>query len=179
MPRENDLNSTNLLKTPDRILREIIKIMTLKILASGSRFGIISLSSPLSYLMSHNINARERACRSLNTTAPPDRNPASRAVKYSKAGKNGVSKRPNHSESSHLIKLSKIITKETRKLNRWLKKSGSLLGFGIESPLKFPALGDKVERARAKIIRATEEMSTLVRGPTDSLRWIAWGASVP
>ncbi|RKF61752.1 O-methyltransferase gsfB [Erysiphe neolycopersici] len=83
-------------------------------------------------------------------------------------------------QSSFLLKLAHTIAKETKKLNGWLRESGAPeLGFGVDSPLEFPLKGDEIEKSRSKIIKATEELSALVMGPADSIRWMAWGASLP
>jgi hypothetical protein len=77
--------------------------------------------------------------------------------------------------TSSMIELAAIITKETEKLEKYLKESGSPTpGFDVNSPANFPKLPEDMKKAREEIMRATTELGDLVTGPTESVRWMAW-----
>jgi len=81
-------------------------------------------------------------------------------------------------QTKSLIELAGTITRETEKLERYLKESGcEMPGFGIDSPLNFPKLPEDIKTAREEVMRATKELGDLVTGPTESVRWMAWDVS--
>jgi hypothetical protein len=75
----------------------------------------------------------------------------------------------------NMVELAQIITRETEKLDKYLKESGSEQpGFDVDSPANFPKLPAEIKKAREEVMRATKELGDLVTGPTESVRWIAW-----
>ncbi|KAI6251135.1 Chlorophenol O-methyltransferase [Erysiphe necator] len=128
------------------------------------------------------VNPREWELKSVDCSTSHNYEPAPRIEKVIKPKDNGNISISNFAKSeesaSLLLKLAHTISKETTKLDRCLKNDGAPeLGFSIDSPLEFPIQSVEVEKSRARIIRATEELSALVMGPADSLRWMAWGHS--
>jgi hypothetical protein len=82
--------------------------------------------------------------------------------------------------TASLVELAKIITRESEKLEKYLKESGSALpSFDIDGPANFPALPDDIKRARDEVMRATKDLEYLVTGPTEKVRWMAWDVSFP
>jgi hypothetical protein len=82
--------------------------------------------------------------------------------------------------TTSLVELAKIITRESEKLEKYLKESGSALpSFDIDGPANFPALPDDIKRARDEVMRATKDLEYLVTGPTEKVRWMAWDVSLP
>jgi hypothetical protein len=80
--------------------------------------------------------------------------------------------------TTSMVALAAIITKETEKLEKYLKGSGSAMpGFDVDSPANFPKLPEEMKRAREEIVRASKELGDLVTGPTESVRWMAWDHS--
>lgn len=79
---------------------------------------------------------------------------------------------------SSMVELAAIITKQTEILDRYLKESGSPSpGFDFDSPVNFPKLPDEIKKAREEVVRASKELTDLVTGPTESVRWMAWDVS--
>ncbi|KUJ09465.1 S-adenosyl-L-methionine-dependent methyltransferase [Mollisia scopiformis] len=77
--------------------------------------------------------------------------------------------------TSQLIELAGIITRETEKLDRFLKQSGSAQpSFDVDGPTNFPKMSDEMKSARDEVVRATRELGDLVAGPTENIRWMAW-----
>lgn len=75
----------------------------------------------------------------------------------------------------NMVELAQIITRETGKLDKYLKDNGSdQPGFDVDSPANFPKLPAEIKKAREEIVRATKELGDLVTGPTESVRWMAW-----
>lgn len=82
------------------------------------------------------------------------------------------------SSSSNMVELARIITRESEKLERYLRESGSAMpSLDIDGPANFPKLPDEMQKARAEILRATKELEFLVTGPTEKVRWMAWDVS--
>ena len=81
--------------------------------------------------------------------------------------------------ATSMVELAAIITRETEKLEKYLKESGSSMpGFDVDSPANFPKLPEEIKKAREEIVRASKELGDLVTGPTESVRWMAWDASI-
>jgi hypothetical protein len=90
---------------------------------------------------------------------------------------NGLSK-PTATSPSRLIELAQTITKETEKLDKFLKESGcSTPSFDVDAPMDFPRLPEEIQRARQKVVESTKELGDLVVGPTEGIRWMAWDVS--
>lgn len=78
-----------------------------------------------------------------------------------------------------MILLARKITQETEKLDKYLKDNGLPdPGFTVDAPGDFPKLPDDIQRSRQEIVYATKELSALVRGPRESVRWGVWGVSL-
>ena len=78
----------------------------------------------------------------------------------------------------NMVELARIITRETEIVDRYLRESGSEQpGFDVDSPANFPKLPADIKKAREEVVRATKELSALVTGPTESIRWMAWDVS--
>ncbi|TVY52463.1 O-methyltransferase gsfB, partial [Lachnellula cervina] len=77
--------------------------------------------------------------------------------------------------TNSLVQLAATITRETEKLDRYIKESGAPApSFDIDGPLDFPKLPDEIKTAREEIVRATRELGDLVTGPREGVRWMAW-----
>ncbi|KAG9231340.1 O-methyltransferase-domain-containing protein [Amylocarpus encephaloides] len=81
---------------------------------------------------------------------------------------------PQRSTSS-LIALAATISKETEKLEKYMKDSGiPAPSFDVNSPLDFPKLPADIRSARENVMAATKELGDLLTGPRESIRWMAW-----
>lgn len=79
---------------------------------------------------------------------------------------------------SRIINLAKIISAESEKLDSYCKRQGiPTPSFDADAPGDFPKLPDDVQRSRQAIIFAASELSSVVRGPRESVRWGVWGVS--
>ena len=155
--------------------------------AAGNRLSIGSWSLPF------RSSSQRRQSRNLSAVTAPveaeSNSPSS--LNYSKARISNTSLRYESKPVStasqslskmeptrSLIELAGTITRETEKLEKYLKETGGKMpGFEVDSPLNFPKLPDDVKKAREEIMRATKELGDLVTGPTESVRWMAWDVS--
>lgn len=79
---------------------------------------------------------------------------------------------------SNIVALAQIISKETEKLDYFLKETETPYpSFDFDGPADFPKLPNHIQNTRQEIIRATSELRDLIVGPTESLRWMAWDVS--
>jgi hypothetical protein len=77
--------------------------------------------------------------------------------------------------TSNLIALAATITRETEKLDKYMKEHGNPApSFDVDAPMDFPKLPADMKIAREEIVRATKELGDLVTGPREGLRWMAW-----
>ncbi|CAD6502024.1 BgTH12-02267 [Blumeria graminis f. sp. triticale] len=84
-------------------------------------------------------------------------------------------KQKQQRDQSYLLELAHVIVTETKSLDRQLGKMGAPMpGFDVESPQNFPIQSVEVENSRAKIIQATEDLGSLVKGPAERMRCMAW-----
>lgn len=80
--------------------------------------------------------------------------------------------------TSQLIDLAGIITRETEKLDNYLKENGSPQpSFDVDGPANFPKMSEEMKKSREEVVRATKELGDLVAGPTENIRWMAWDVS--
>jgi hypothetical protein len=80
--------------------------------------------------------------------------------------------------TSSLIALAATITRETEKLDKYLKENGTPTpSFDVDAPMDFPNLPAEIKKAREEVVRATKELGDLVTGPREGLRWMAWDVS--
>lgn len=85
---------------------------------------------------------------------------------------------PVTSADSRMIRLAKIISAESDKLESYCKSQGiQSPSFDEDAPGDFPELPDNIQKSRQEIIFAANELSSLVRGPRESVRWGVWGVS--
>ena len=86
--------------------------------------------------------------------------------------------KPTATSPSRLMELAQTITKETEKLDKYLKESGcSMPSFDVDAPMDFPSLPEEIQRVRQKVVESTKELGDLVVGPTEVIRWMAWDVS--
>lgn len=97
------------------------------------------------------------------------------SISNGNASTNGSTEKP----VSNIVALAQIISKETEKLDAYLKETNTPYpSFEFDGPLDFPQLPEHMQKTRQEIIRATSELRDLTVGPTESLRWMAWDVSV-
>jgi hypothetical protein len=151
-----------------------------KIKRSGNRLSIGSWSIPFA----PSDSANKKASR--NSTAPPPvaaKEPeidttSERSVAKPTAKEPEIETAVAQSTTSSLIQLAATITRETEKLDRFIKESGAPVpSFDVDAPLDFPKLPDDIKTAREEVVRATKELGDLVTGPRESIRWMAWDVS--
>jgi len=76
---------------------------------------------------------------------------------------------------SRMVALAQKITKDTEKLESYLKANNlPALSFDVDVPADFAKLPEDVARSRQDIIFASRELSLLAHGPRESLRWGVW-----
>ena len=86
--------------------------------------------------------------------------------------------KPTATKASNMVDLAAIISKQTAILDKYLIASGSSApGFDFDSPANFPKLPSEIKKAREELVRASKELTDLVTGPTESVRWMAWDVS--
>ncbi len=147
-----------------------------KLRVAGNRLSVGSWSIPFARSPSGANSESKRQSRNFSTAAIP-------AMKEAEPTTDAVSVKSNHkptatTSTSRLIELAAIITRETEKLDKYIKESGAPVpSFDVDGPANFPRLGDEVKRAREEVMRATKELGDLVTGPTESVRWMAWDVS--
>ena len=84
----------------------------------------------------------------------------------------------NGTSTTTMIELAKIITRESEKLEKYLKESDSPMpSFDINGPANFPSLPDDMKKSREVLLKATQDLEYLVTGPTEKVRWMAWDVS--
>lgn len=85
----------------------------------------------------------------------------------------------NGTETSLLIKLAQTITRETEKIDVYLKENSiPAPSFEEDGLVDFPRLPEDIQKARLEVVRATVELKDLIVGPTESVRWLAWDVSL-
>jgi hypothetical protein len=136
-----------------------------KLRVAGNRLSLGSWSMPFSRSPSGGQNKRYSTPATVHTEGPlytPHTPPAA-----------------TQPSTSQLISLAAIITRETEKLDRYLKESGAPSpSFDADGPANFPKLEGEIKRAREEVVRATKELGDLVTGPTEKLRWMAWDVRI-
>lgn len=135
-----------------------------------NRLSLTSWSKPLASSDSLS-NRQSRSFSAASGLKPRD---ASIATETSKNSQPKETPAP----TSNLVELAAIITRETAKIDTYLKESGSPVpSFNVNAPLDFPALPEDIKKARLEVVRATKELGDLVTGPRESVRWMAWDVS--
>ncbi|AEO65259.1 uncharacterized protein THITE_2112095 [Thermothielavioides terrestris NRRL 8126] len=91
----------------------------------------------------------------------------------SKVAKPETSSEP--SDTSRMAALAQKISKETEKLEAYMKANGlPMPSFDVDAPADFPHLPDDIQQSRQEIIYATKELNRLAHGPRESVRWGVW-----
>ncbi|KAK4192539.1 S-adenosyl-L-methionine-dependent methyltransferase [Podospora australis] len=76
---------------------------------------------------------------------------------------------------SEMIALAQKITRETEKLEAYMKKNNlPMPSFDVDAPADFPKLPEEIAQSRQEIISATKQLGLLAHGPRESLRWGIW-----
>jgi hypothetical protein len=146
-----------------------------KLRIAGSRLSIGSWSIPFARSTNKTEDAEKKSRRYSAIPTPvkeiePEASPSPPPT-LQKPVVNDVAK----PSTSSLIELAQVITRETKKLDRYLKDNGiQAPSFEVDSQANFPKLEGEIKRAREEIVRATRELGDLVTGPTESIRWMAW-----
>ncbi|KAL7795898.1 S-adenosyl-L-methionine-dependent methyltransferase [Trichoderma ceciliae] len=79
------------------------------------------------------------------------------------------------SKESRMVVLAETIRVETEKLQTYLQSNGiAQPGLNVDAPDDFPLLPDEIQQSRQKIVLATRELTNLVRGPRESVRYDVW-----
>jgi hypothetical protein len=141
----------------------------IKIKRSGNRLSVGSWSIPFA----RSEGGSKRASR--NFSAEPGIATKDHEIETTSEDAGSVAK----PSTSSLIQLAATITRETEKLDAFIRESGSPHpGFDVDAPLDFPKLPKEIEKAREEVVRATRELGDLVTGPREGVRWMAWDVSV-
>lgn len=83
------------------------------------------------------------------------------------------------SSTSHMIELAKKITRETEKLDKFMRDNNlPNAGFDVNDAGDFPPLPADIQNSRQEIVYATRELGALVRGPREHVRWGVWSVSL-
>ncbi|KAH8660841.1 O-methyltransferase [Tricladium varicosporioides] len=132
-----------------------------------NRLSLTSWSKPLA----SSDSLSNRQSRSFGASGTPKPREASVTTESSKNSQPQATPSP----TSNLVELAAIISRETAKIDMYLKESGSPIpSFDVNAPLDFPALPEDIKKARLEVVRATKELGDLVTGPRESVRWMAW-----
>ncbi|KAL7947192.1 S-adenosyl-L-methionine-dependent methyltransferase [Trichoderma barbatum] len=79
------------------------------------------------------------------------------------------------SPESRMVVLAETIRVETEKLQTYLQSNGiAQPSLSVDGPDDFPLLPDEIQKSRQKIVLATRELTNLVRGPRESVRYEVW-----
>jgi hypothetical protein len=133
----------------------------------GNRLGLGSLHIPFARAR----NARLEESKRYGSTAPQIVKETSLQTPPSPAPRSATS-------TSKLIQLAQIISRETEKLDNYIKANGlPELSFDVDAPSSFPKVSGELQHSREEVMRATKELGELVAGPSESVRWMAWDVS--
>jgi hypothetical protein len=101
--------------------------------------------------------------------------PAAKELASAAAVSNGTPTDDVKSSTSVMVDLAATITRETQKLNKYMKDNNlPPISFDVSSPLNFPKLSDEAKRSRDIVMQATNDLCDLVTGPRESIRWMSW-----
>ena len=76
---------------------------------------------------------------------------------------------------SQISRLAEIIRAETRNVESYFHENGLVLPcFEVDSSIDFHNLPTHISRSRQEVIQATQELKSLMLGPKESVRWMAW-----
>ena len=78
--------------------------------------------------------------------------------------------------TSRIKQLADKIADDTAKLDKYMSDNNlPFPGFGVDEPADFPKLPPEIQRRRMEVLTASAELSRLVNGPKQTVRWMAWG----
>lgn len=79
------------------------------------------------------------------------------------------------SPESRMVVLAETIRVETQKLQAYLESNGIVQpNISVNAPDDFPPLPDEVQKSRQKILLASRELTDIVRGPRETVRYAVW-----
>jgi hypothetical protein len=87
---------------------------------------------------------------------------------------------PSPANAGRLAELSAVISENTKIIQEYFAENNlPQLSFDVNAPLDFPVpLGnEKIQNARRAVLVASKELSDLMVGPRDLLRWGSWVVS--
>ncbi|EGR46686.1 uncharacterized protein TRIREDRAFT_65711 [Trichoderma reesei QM6a] len=95
------------------------------------------------------------------------------AALSSEGGQNGATK--TDSSESRMLVLAETIRTETLKLQAYLESNGIVQpGISVDAPDDFPPLPDDIQKSRTNIFLASRELTDIVRGPRETVRYAVW-----
>jgi hypothetical protein len=77
-----------------------------------------------------------------------------------------------------MAELAGTISRETAKVEAYFTEQGlALPDFDVDSTADFETLPKDIAHSRRAVIMATRELSILMTGPKENVRWLAWDVS--
>ncbi|RYO85574.1 hypothetical protein DL766_005871 [Monosporascus sp. MC13-8B] len=68
-----------------------------------------------------------------------------------------------------------MVSTETEKVEKYFRENGLLLpSFGVRSLDNISLLPDHISKNRFEVIKATQELKSLIVEPRETVRWMAW-----
>ncbi|KAI0169783.1 S-adenosyl-L-methionine-dependent methyltransferase [Hypoxylon sp. FL1284] len=90
-------------------------------------------------------------------------------------GKPKPNSSPDAAPTSKIVALAQKISAETQKVDAYFREKGlEPLSFDVDAPSDFPKVPDDISTSRHEVIEATRELQSLMVGPKESVRWMAW-----
>ncbi|KAL6854019.1 S-adenosyl-L-methionine-dependent methyltransferase [Trichoderma novae-zelandiae] len=119
-----------------------------------------------------NTDVDKKKLNRLSLSGPTHAKPQE-SVQKKEGEQNGAKK--TESPESRMLVLAETIRVETMKLQAYLESNGIIQpGISVDAPDDFPPLPDEIQKSREKIVLATRELTHLVRGPRESVRYDVW-----
>ncbi|KAL7808236.1 chlorophenol O-methyltransferase [Trichoderma gracile] len=79
------------------------------------------------------------------------------------------------SPESRMVVLAETIRVETQKLQAYLESNGIVQpDISVDAPDDFPPLPEVIQKSRQKILLASRELTDIVRGPRETVRYAVW-----
>lgn len=79
---------------------------------------------------------------------------------------------------SELSRLAGVISTETYKVEKYFRENGlPLPNFDMDSRNEFQSLPTPISRSRRQALQAMQELQSLMLGPREAVRWMAWDVS--
>ncbi|PTB61589.1 chlorophenol O-methyltransferase [Trichoderma citrinoviride] len=93
--------------------------------------------------------------------------------KLNQLSQNGTKK--TGSAESRMLVLAETIRAETQKLHAYLESNGiAQPDLSVDAPDDFPTLPNEIQESRQKIFLASRELTDIVRGPRETVRYAVW-----